>query len=248
MCTRTDPPKELVGFFRRISSSMRSPHAIDVERGSERRLRYKRANALSVGRNRGRRRTIRKATPGMRHHKLLTTNESPEGSEISFIQSVTLENRLPIGVSRRGNITSLAPAEAGGGRAHLAFQIHRVESGDPIATAADATQVLGEIFSWTLASSRKSAYSLSIAKLQLQRARTIKLQFHAPKTDNPDRRYQIEMFQCLAERSSSWNERRVLLTSELIPLLEGLRDSFPLLRRLWIQWNDVPEGQAEAHD
>ncbi|KAJ7138211.1 hypothetical protein C8R44DRAFT_767038 [Mycena epipterygia] len=51
------------------------------------------------------------------------------------------------------------------------------------------------------------------------------------------------MFLCLAEHSLRWQELSIGLTSNLVPLLGGLRDRVPLLRRLWIEW-DTPGSQA----
>ncbi|KAJ6530863.1 hypothetical protein DFH09DRAFT_1285013 [Mycena vulgaris] len=214
---------------------------------------------------------------GTRHHRLLTTNEPPEISDMPFVQSI---------VSKTG--ARLASLETEISR--LRDQLKQLEEEQTLLSRYRAQnqailsplrrtppEVLAEMFSWTLPSvrdvqerrrfhmtdspwllthisrrwravavstpslwsllviawARQSMYPVSIAKLQLERARTIKLQFFGRKTRDP--RAQIEMFQYLAEYSPRWEELRITVTSDLLPLLASLHDRLPSLRRLFIQ-------------
>ncbi|KAJ7124314.1 hypothetical protein C8R44DRAFT_147227 [Mycena epipterygia] len=82
---------------------------------------------------------------------------------------------------------------------------------------------------------------LSMIKTQIQRARSLKIHFYGHEESDP--RPQIDVFQCLAEYSSRWEELSICLSSHLVLLLAGLRGRLPLLRRLWVEW-DAPESQA----
>ncbi|KAJ7138199.1 hypothetical protein C8R44DRAFT_976021 [Mycena epipterygia] len=79
-------------------------------------------------------------------------------------------------------------------------------------------------------------HALSIIKVHIQRAQTLKIHFEG--SSDSDSQPQIEIFQCLAEHCSRWQELSIELTSDLVPLLSVLRDRIPLLRRLSMSWND----------
>ncbi|KAJ6530794.1 hypothetical protein DFH09DRAFT_1044749 [Mycena vulgaris] len=212
-----------------------------------------------------------------RHHQLLKTNEPPEGSEMTFIQSV---------ISTSGARLAFLETEI----SQLRDRLERLEEEQTSLSRYRAQnqailsplrrmppEVLVEIFSWTVPSVRDrrarcrfhmmdgpwalthvsglwrsvavstpslwsllvivwmptSAYSLPLVKLQLQRARTIKLHFLGHEAVHS--RSQIEMFQFLAGWSSCWEEFRLRLTPDLLPFLTELRDRVPSLRRLLIQ-------------
>ncbi|KAJ7155868.1 hypothetical protein C8R46DRAFT_1116679 [Mycena filopes] len=90
-----------------------------------------------------------------------------------------------------------------------------------------------------------SSYPLPMLKEQLLRAQNLRIHFYGCETPNPAE--QVEAFQLLANESSRWEEFSLGVTSHILPLLPGLQDSVPLLRRLWIQtddWRSLPEGQS----
>ncbi|KAJ7780094.1 hypothetical protein DFH07DRAFT_793748 [Mycena maculata] len=84
-------------------------------------------------------------------------------------------------------------------------------------------------------------YPPAMVKTRLERAQKLKIHFFGRQEHDP--RLQIEMFKFLSEHSQRWEELSLQLTSDLVPLLDSLRDRLPLLRRLSIQW-DGPESQT----
>ncbi|KAJ7138250.1 hypothetical protein C8R44DRAFT_767122 [Mycena epipterygia] len=80
-----------------------------------------------------------------------------------------------------------------------------------------------------------------MVKAHIQRAHLLKIHFYG--CEKSDSRPQVEMLQCLVEHTSRWQELSIGLTSKLVPLLDGVRDRVPMLRRFSIEW-DVPESQA----
>ncbi|KAJ7138251.1 hypothetical protein C8R44DRAFT_848131, partial [Mycena epipterygia] len=88
---------------------------------------------------------------------------------------------------------------------------------------------------------REFLYPLSMVKSQIQRAHLLKIHFYGGQ-EQPSRP-QVEMFECLAEHSSCWQELSIGLTSDLAPHLAGLRGCLPRLCRLWIEWDGL-ESQA----
>ncbi|KAJ6467967.1 hypothetical protein C8R47DRAFT_1325889 [Mycena vitilis] len=85
------------------------------------------------------------------------------------------------------------------------------------------------------------AFSQSMVKNQIARARKLKIHFygHEPSDSRP----QVGMLQLLAKYSTQWEELSLGLTAALVPVLAGVRDCIPSLRRLYIQW-ESPESQA----
>ncbi|KAJ7483418.1 hypothetical protein FB451DRAFT_1439441 [Mycena latifolia] len=77
---------------------------------------------------------------------------------------------------------------------------------------------------------------------QIARARSLKLHFYGDKTYNSG--HQIAIFQCLAQRSSVWEELSIGLTSDLCPVPATIRDRIPSLRSLWIEWKDWESSTA----
>ncbi|KAF7352502.1 F-box domain-containing protein [Mycena venus] len=87
--------------------------------------------------------------------------------------------------------------------------------------------------------------SLSMMEAQMARSQGQMLGIHFIGCEVSDPWPQIDIFCCLAKHSSHWEELTLQMSSHLVPLLEGLRDRVPLLRRLWIQWPS-PECQQGA--
>ncbi|KAJ7483363.1 hypothetical protein FB451DRAFT_1555352 [Mycena latifolia] len=77
---------------------------------------------------------------------------------------------------------------------------------------------------------------LPMLETQIARARNLKVTIYGCK--DADSLSQVAMFQSLAERSSLWEELSVGLISDMVPIIATLRNRLPLLRRLWISWND----------
>ncbi|KAF7345515.1 F-box domain-containing protein [Mycena venus] len=87
-----------------------------------------------------------------------------------------------------------------------------------------------------------SAYPLSLAMAQIQRARKLKIHFYG--CEKVDSRPQIQLFQLLSQHSSRWEELSLGLTSWIVPLLAHFRDRrFSSLKKLWITWSS-PESQT----
>ncbi|KAJ7693166.1 hypothetical protein B0H17DRAFT_505588 [Mycena rosella] len=92
------------------------------------------------------------ATPGIRHHTLLTTNEPPESSDVAFIQSVALTTGARLSlldkeITRRRNLLQQLEEE----RASLSvYHAQNTVIISPLRRIPP--ELLAEIFSWTLPS------------------------------------------------------------------------------------------------
>ncbi|KAJ6447809.1 hypothetical protein C8R47DRAFT_149030 [Mycena vitilis] len=82
----------------------------------------------------------------------------------------------------------------------------------------------------------QSLYPLSMVRAQIARAKTLKIHFRG--NEDVAEQPQNEIFKCLVEHSSQWEELSIQLTSGLVPLLSGLRDRVASLRRLCIRWHN----------
>ncbi|KAF7343684.1 F-box domain-containing protein [Mycena sanguinolenta] len=89
--------------------------------------------------------------------------------------------------------------------------------------------------------SHEQKYSLTMARTQIERAHTLKIAFWG--CHRPDSRSQVDFLELLLDHSTVWEEFRLQLTRALIPPMAACRGHFPLLRRVWVQW-DGPESQA----
>ncbi|KAJ7173316.1 hypothetical protein C8R46DRAFT_113150 [Mycena filopes] len=87
-------------------------------------------------------------------------------------------------------------------------------------------------------------YPLPMLEAQIGRAHNLKIHFYGEQECDP--RPQTEVFKLLVSHSLRWEELSIGLTSALVPLLEGLQDRIPLLRRLHLQWSS-PESDAGVH-
>ncbi|KAF7345590.1 ABC protein [Mycena venus] len=88
-------------------------------------------------------------------------------------------------------------------------------------------------------------YPLSAAKIQIQRAQSLKIHFYGSESRDP--LPQIEMFRLLIEHSSRWEELSLGLISAMLPLLSSIRGRLPLLCRLWVEWDTVAsQAQLEV--
>ncbi|KAJ7029679.1 hypothetical protein C8F04DRAFT_746582 [Mycena alexandri] len=79
----------------------------------------------------------------------------------------------------------------------------------------------------------------SLPMIEAQLARAQKLQIHFYGSESSDFRRQVETFGCLAKHASQWDELSIGLSSHLLPLLAGLRDDLPMLRRVWVEWDSA---------
>ncbi|KAF7345449.1 F-box domain-containing protein [Mycena venus] len=86
-----------------------------------------------------------------------------------------------------------------------------------------------------------SSFPIGMVETQVARAGRLKIHFYGDERMNPQP--QIDVFKCLATHSSRWEELCITLTSVLAPLLAGIRDRVPLLRRIAIEWH-IPVSQA----
>ncbi|KAJ7118658.1 hypothetical protein C8R43DRAFT_934005 [Mycena crocata] len=89
---------------------------------------------------------------------------------------------------------------------------------------------------------KKPRYSIPMIETQIQRAQLLRIYFYGSTQLNP--KHQLEMLRRLAEHSSRWKELSIGVTEKMLPLLAGLRNSLPMLQRLWIQWE---EGSSRRH-
>ncbi|KAF7371152.1 ABC protein [Mycena sanguinolenta] len=79
-------------------------------------------------------------------------------------------------------------------------------------------------------------YSRALIEAHIHRAQKLHVHFYGSSETDSDR--QIQKFVLLSKHSSRWEELSLGLTSEILPLLNALRDRIPLLKRLWIKWYD----------
>ncbi|KAJ6530824.1 hypothetical protein DFH09DRAFT_1284992 [Mycena vulgaris] len=77
-----------------------------------------------------------------------------------------------------------------------------------------------------------SSYSIPMLQTQIARAHALRINLYGYESMDP--RSQIEIFQCLADRSARWEELFIELTSDLVPLLGALEQRLPLLRKLQV--------------
>ncbi|KAJ7663941.1 hypothetical protein DFH06DRAFT_1087795 [Mycena polygramma] len=91
-----------------------------------------------------------------------------------------------------------------------------------------------------------SAYPLPFAKAQIERSQKLKIHFYGDS--EADSQPQIELFQLLAQHSSRWEEFSIGVTSAIVPLLPAVRHRIPLLKRLYIQWQDAESQSVESLD
>ncbi|KAJ6467989.1 hypothetical protein C8R47DRAFT_1152137 [Mycena vitilis] len=92
-----------------------------------------------------------------------------------------------------------------------------------------------------------SSYPLSALKTQI--ARATKLDVHLYGCQTSDSWPQVEALQSLMEHIGRWVGFSIALTTALLPLVAGIRDRVPLLRRVWIEWSDAAsQAAAESID
>ncbi|KAJ6458412.1 hypothetical protein C8R47DRAFT_1328241 [Mycena vitilis] len=84
-------------------------------------------------------------------------------------------------------------------------------------------------------------FSHSMVENQIARAQKLKIHFYGHESS--DSGPQVGMLELLAKYSSQWEELSLGLTAALVPVLAGVQDRIPSLRRLHIQW-DTQESQA----
>ncbi|KAJ7114047.1 hypothetical protein C8R44DRAFT_984599 [Mycena epipterygia] len=82
-----------------------------------------------------------------------------------------------------------------------------------------------------------TAYPLAMLKIQMQRARELKIHFLANPESYLDA--QKEIFEFLIERSLCWVDLNLSITPDLLPLLSNIRHRIPLLRRVWITYDST---------
>ncbi|KAJ7648296.1 hypothetical protein DFH06DRAFT_574628 [Mycena polygramma] len=85
------------------------------------------------------------------------------------------------------------------------------------------------------------SFSQSMVENQIARAQKLKIHFYG--YESSDSRPQVGMLELLAKYSSQWEELSLGLTAALVPVLAGVQDRIPSLRRLHIQW-DTQQSQA----
>ncbi|KAJ7467774.1 hypothetical protein B0H11DRAFT_47263 [Mycena galericulata] len=80
-------------------------------------------------------------------------------------------------------------------------------------------------------------YPLAAIQAQIHRAQSLKIHFYPSDNCLPDGP-QMEMFALLAENALRWEELSMGVNRAMLPHLTVLRHRVPLLRRLWLEWND----------
>ncbi|KAF7336541.1 F-box domain-containing protein [Mycena sanguinolenta] len=86
----------------------------------------------------------------------------------------------------------------------------------------------------------KPQYSPEMISTQMKRAGSLKIHFYA--YEDGDSRYQVALFQLLAEHCDRWEELNIQLSSHLVPYVT-VHDHFPVLRRAMVEW-DTAESQT----
>ncbi|KAJ7607899.1 hypothetical protein FB45DRAFT_947200 [Roridomyces roridus] len=85
-------------------------------------------------------------------------------------------------------------------------------------------------------------YPLAAVQTQVERSRLLRVHFYGARDFASEE--QVQMFQYLNEHSARWEELSIVLTSDLLPLLGGLRGRIPSLERLCLDWDDEEDEQA----
>ncbi|KAJ6479534.1 hypothetical protein C8R47DRAFT_1137166 [Mycena vitilis] len=85
---------------------------------------------------------------------------------------------------------------------------------------------------------KRPSYALAAIKTQLQRTAAFRLYFYGGVNPGVALAFQKKVFKFLAKHSARWAELTIGVTAWLLPLLNALRDRLPILRRIWIQWED----------
>ncbi|KAJ6503737.1 hypothetical protein C8R45DRAFT_571301 [Mycena sanguinolenta] len=211
--------------------------------------------------------------------QLLTTNEPPQEPELAVLRPVARKTAarlacLDAEISRLKDQLSQLEEE----RAALA-EYHAQNTTILSPLRRMPSELLGEIFSWTLPLNRipdirnapwvlthvssrwravaisksslwskiffdfciETEYSSAMVRTQIERARTLKIAFHA--ASQIDSLPQIDMLAVLLEHSSIWEELRLDLTASLVPLMTDYRGRLPMLRKAWVEWSGS-ESQA----
>ncbi|KAJ6479096.1 hypothetical protein C8R45DRAFT_1006604 [Mycena sanguinolenta] len=88
-------------------------------------------------------------------------------------------------------------------------------------------------------------YSLEMVKVQIERARSLKVHFLGSQNGNPDP--QIALFLLLSEHSAQWEELNLQLTSHLLPHVKTLHRDLTALRKARVIW-DTPDSQPPEFD
>ncbi|KAJ7609149.1 hypothetical protein FB45DRAFT_1067153, partial [Roridomyces roridus] len=89
---------------------------------------------------------------------------------------------------------------------------------------------------------RKSMDPLPMLRVQVARARTLKIHFvgFEPPSESGSgtqvERTQLDLFNFLSAHSTRWEELNVVITPFMVPRFPALRGRLPSLKRLWIKW------------
>ncbi|KAJ7277695.1 hypothetical protein C8J57DRAFT_1713408 [Mycena rebaudengoi] len=194
-----------------------------------------------------------KISPGSRHHKLLTTNEPPDLTNVTLIKQAVLKSD-----ARLAFLDKEIPAEILS-EIFLLTLPPRVQ-GTVLSTIGDSPWVLTHVcrswrevavsapFLWSRVAidySRKDTYSIPMIETQIQRANMLRIYFWGGFGRYSDVGHQVKMLQCLMAHSSRWKELTIGVTEYNLPLLATLGGSLPSLCRVWIQWDeDSTRGQT----
>ncbi|KAF7328294.1 F-box domain-containing protein [Mycena sanguinolenta] len=95
----------------------------------------------------------------------------------------------------------------------------------------------------TIDFSNEQKYPLQMIRLQLKRARSLKVHFFGEQIYESGP--QITLFKLLAGYCARWEELSIRLISDLVPHLRTLYPAPTALRKVWIQW-DMEESQPST--
>jgi hypothetical protein len=90
-----------------------------------------------------------------------------------------------------------------------------------------------------------AAFPLPLLAAQLQRATHLRVYFDAGPYLAP---HVIRLFQLIVEHSPRWEELYLVPLSEMFPIIATLHDRIPLLRKLWLEFNESEDFQNESED
>ncbi|KAF8143265.1 hypothetical protein K438DRAFT_650423 [Mycena galopus ATCC 62051] len=99
--------------------------------------------------------------------------------------------------------------------------------------------------------SKRDLYPLPLLQAQLQRASRIRVEFmlHVPfSSDRTISENHLALFQLLVDHSPRWEELRLCVIPEIIPMITTLRDRIPVLRKLYLEWPSSDSGGTNAMD
>ncbi|KAJ6503749.1 hypothetical protein C8R45DRAFT_973647 [Mycena sanguinolenta] len=202
--------------------------------------------------------------------ELLTTNDPPREHELALIRPVAQKTAARL-ASLDAEISRLWDQRAALAKSHAGIILSPLRRMPPeilgeifswsapflgVPNIKDAPWVLTHVSRrwraiaisksslWSqinLVFSPETKYSLDMIRAQIERARTLKIEFCG--CHDGDSGAQVDMLQLLLEHASTWEEVNLELTAAITALMTAFRGCFTVLQKAAVRW-DGPESQA----